>query len=155
MVELWRRWYPKPLWRRRKGKPSLLVLHHTATPSAFPPERIKEAHEKGRGWPHIGYHFLVAYDGTTYKTLPVSAVPICVREANPQAICVALIGDFTHGFPQEWGPYAKGWKAAKALKEELLRAYPGLKLLLHRDLVPTICPGRASWAVVDEWGGEA
>lgn len=154
MVELWRQWYPKPMWRRRKGAPSLLVLHHTATPSVSPPERIKEFHEKGCGWPHIGYHYLVAYDGTIYKTLPISAVPICVGEYNDQSICIALVGDFARSYPPEWGREALGWKALAELVESLERGYKdNLALKLHKELRQTICPGVVTWKEALSRGG--
>lgn len=144
LLEPWNAWYRlrRPYAVRRASDVRYLVLHHTAGPSSQPPEVIRAHHESVRRWPHIGYHYLIYEDGRVYKTLPNSAIPICVRQYNPVSICVALVGDFTkEGWPRD----AKGWEALAQLRDRLRRAYPRAQLVLHRDLTPTECPGRATW----------
>lgn len=143
LLEPWNAWYRlKSPYRKRTGKVEYVVLHHTAGSPTQTPEAIRDYHERGRGWPHIGYHYLVYQDGRVYKTLPNLAVPICVRDYNPVSICVALVGDFTK---EGWPANAPGWAALKELKKALAQAYPQARFVLHRDLVPTECPGRATW----------
>lgn len=155
LLEPWNAWYGlKPPYRKRTGKVEYVVLHHTAGPPTQTPEAIRDYHEKGRGWPHIGYHYLVAYDGTIYKTLPISAVPICVGEYNDQSICIALVGNFARGYPPEWGREALGWKALAELVESLERGYKdSLALKLHKELRQTICPGVVTWEEALSRGG--
>lgn len=143
LLEPWNRWYRlRRPYRTRQVPVEYVVLHHTAGPPTQTPEAIRDYHEKGRGWPHIGYHYLVYQDGRVYKALPNLAVPICVRDYNPVSICVALVGDFTK---EGWPTHAPGWGALRELKEALARAYPKARFVLHRELVPTECPGRATW----------
>jgi hypothetical protein len=38
--------------------------------------------------------------------------------------------------------------------KEILKAYPGIKLIRHRDLVQTECPGILTWEMVLNWERE-
>lgn len=150
MIEIWRTWYGKNApYRRRSGDVAYVVLHHTASPSTQSPEAIRRHHERDRGWPHMGYHYLVYEDGTVFKTLPLVAVPICVREHNPVAVCVAAVGNFSPGAPG-WRKCSPGYRTLWGLALQLKTAYPQAKLVLHKDLVPTGCPGILTWAMVEE-----
>lgn len=151
ILEPWNRWYrQKGVYRARLTPIHYVVLHHTAGPENQTPEAIKRYHEEARGWPHIGYHYLVYRDGRVYKTLPNNAVPICVREFNPVSICVAAVGDFSAGV---WPDDAPGWRALWELKQALAKAYPKALFVLHKNLVPTECPGRLTWELIQRKGG--
>jgi len=153
ILEPWNRWYrQKGVYRIRGTPPHYIVLHHTAGPVDQAPEVIRSFHEKGRGWPHIGYHYLVYQDGRVYKTLPNNAIPICVREFNPVSLCIAAVGDFSQG--PAWPDNAPGWKALWELKNALVKAYPKAVLVLHKELTQTTCPGVLSWGMVAEKGGK-
>ena len=158
MTELWRSWYrpPYPWARRADSRIKYLVLHHTAGPPSQSPEVIKAFHEKERGWPHIGYHFLASPTGL-YKTLPINAVPVCVRQYNPEAICVAITGDWGKGgVPTLWRT-PEGVAVMRELAQvvrDILKAYPSIKLVRHRDLVQTGCPGILTWDMVLNWERE-
>lgn len=147
--ETWRTWYSgKAPWRTRKPRDvRYIVLHHTASPRDQSVETIRRFHEKGRGWPHVGYHYIITWRGEVHKTLPEIAVPICVGNLNPQCLCIALIGDFTK---DGWPALAPGWRQAWRLALDLQRRYPDAKIVRHKDLVPTACPGNLTWGVVWE-----
>jgi hypothetical protein len=91
-----------------------------------------------------------------YKTLPLSAVPVCVRQYNPEAICVAVTGDWSQGVPAPW----KTPEAAAVMREvaravrEILKAYPEVKLVRHKDLILTECPGTLTWDAILNWEKE-
>lgn len=142
LLEPWNKWYRLKRSYQIRKTVEYVVLHHTAGPPSQTPESIRDYHERVRGWPHIGYHYLVYQDGRVYKTLPNLAVPVCVRSYNPVSLCVALVGDFTK---EGWPPDALGWAALRELKENLAKAYPKARFVRHKDLVPTECPGRATW----------
>lgn len=144
-IEFWRS--KKPTWRRRPVAPAYVVLHHTAGPVNQAPQVIWDYHVKVRGWPHVGYHYLVYHDGTVVKMLPLSAQPICVGEYNHLAICIALVGNFVGGYPPEWNERAPGWQSLVRLVRELRKHDSGLRLRLarHKDLRPTQCPGVVTW----------
>jgi hypothetical protein len=157
LTELWRSWYrpPYPWVRRSDSRIRYLVLHHTAGPPGQNPEIIRTFHEKDRRWPHIGYHYL-ATPTSLYKTLPINAVPVCVKRYNPEAICVAVTGDWSQGVPAPW----KSPEAAAVMRElaqvvkDILEAHPNVKLVRHRDLIQTDCPGILTWGMVLNWGRE-
>jgi hypothetical protein len=112
-------------------------------------EAIKTFHERERGWRHIGYHYVANSTGL-YKTLPISAVPVCVRGHNVESVCIALAGDWSQGVPAFWKTpegLAVMQKVAQVAKE-ILKAYPRVKLVRHRDLVATECPGVLTWDMV-------
>jgi len=157
LTEIWKKWYRKPYPWATRGKipPSYLVLHHTAGPALQPVEVIRQYHEGARGWPHIGYHFVVT-PKAIYKTLPLTVYPICVRQYNPQSICVAITGDWSNGVPSEWAtPEArKAMDELKTLVAQIRRTYPGIRLVRHMDLVATGCPGILTWDMVLNWGRE-
>lgn len=156
MLSIWLKWYGPPFpWERSKQKPQYLVLHHTGGPPNQPIENIKSFHEKDRGWPHIGYHY-VASPLVLYKTLPLSAVPICVRKYNLESICLAITGDWSKGVPSAW----RTLEAAAVMREiaqvvkHIQKAYPRIKLVRHKDLVQTECPGMLTWHMVLNWDKE-
>jgi hypothetical protein len=154
LTEIWRKWYkpPYPWARRSDSRIRYLALHHTAGPPSQSPEVIKTFHEKERKWPHIGYHYVATLTGL-YKTLPVSAVPVCVRQYNPETICVAITGDWSQGVPALWRtPEAVAvMREVAQVVRDILKAYPNVKLVRHRDLVQTDCPGVLTWDMVLNW----
>jgi len=157
LTEIWKKWYRKPYPWATRGKvpPSYLALHHTAGPALQPVEVIRQYHEGARGWPYIGYHFVVT-PKAIYKTLPLTVYPICVRQYNPQSICVAITGDWSNGVPPEWAtPEARrAMDELKTLVAQIRQTYPGIQLVRHMDLVATGCPGILTWDMVLNWGKE-
>jgi isocitrate dehydrogenase len=103
----------------------------------------------------VGYHYVATPTGL-YKTLPISAIPVCVRQYNPETICVAITGDWSQGVPAPW----KTPEAAAVMRElaqvvrDILKAYPNIKPVRHKDLVQTECPGTLTWDMVLNWERE-
>ncbi len=123
---------------RRLAAISRLVVHHSGTDGGTP-ESFAAYHTYTLGWPGIGYHYVIARDGTVYKTNALSAVSYHARGANLNGVGVCLVGDFNRGRPAE---------AQLQSLRELLRVLglhlPGAQVTLHRE-VPgsrTSCPGR-------------
>jgi hypothetical protein len=79
-----------------------------------------------------------------------------VRQYNPEAICVAITGDWSKGVPPLWrNPEAVAMmrKVVHVVKD-ILKAYPGIRLVRHKDLVMTECPGILTWDMVLNWEKE-
>lgn len=112
-----------------------VVWHHTAGNVRATPQDVAAVH-LARGWPHIGYHYLIAGDGTVFKTLPISYRPICVRGQNTRLLCVAFIGNY-----HQIELVPAQIEAAQKLLELLQRHHRITRLAGHRDYVPTLCPG--------------
>jgi hypothetical protein len=79
-----------------------------------------------------------------------------VRQYNPETICVAISGDWSRGVPALW----RSPEAAAVMRElaqvvrEIVKAYPQVKLVRHKDLVVTECPGVLTWDMVLNWEKE-
>jgi hypothetical protein len=117
-----------------------VVMHHTAGPSTETPEQIAQYHVDVKGWPGIGYHYVIIPAGAVFKCLPATVVSNCVAGGNTTSLCVALVGNF------DLGPVPDAqWAAAVELAKELVAAYNLKEVYGHRE-VPgppqdTHCPG--------------
>lgn len=111
-----------------------VVLHHTATSPDVSPEALARMH-LARGWAGLGYHYLVYENGRIVKARPVTATPACVRGANAESVCVALVGAYHSRRPSEATVLLAG-----QLVEDLAETYR-LVIVTHRALAATICPG--------------
>lgn len=113
-----------------------VVVHHTATAANVTPEAIAQMH-LARGWAGCGYHYLV-YDGYAIKARALSDVPACVRGANRESICVAVVGDY-----RQYPPTMDRLRTAMVLCDALIGMSPCLVVVTHRALSSTVCPGNA------------
>lgn len=113
-----------------------LVVHHTASQYDPPIEEIHRWH-KERGWVGTGYHFLIKFDGSIEGGRPEDAVGAHVEGHNNNSLGIALNGDFTVGTPTQ-----EQMAALAALLRELLGKYSQAKVVAHRDLAATQCPGK-------------
>lgn len=123
-----------------------IVIHHTAS-SGGSVESIHEAH-LGRGWDGIGYHFVIGNgegmdDGVIEPTFrwreQMHGAHAGKDEYNQHGIGICLIGNF-----QESHPSAAQLAAVKRLVSVLKNEYgvPGEKVIPHRDVKATACPGK-------------
>ena len=127
----------------RPERVNLFVLHHT-TGSYRGPKSVRQiqAFHQGpeRKWSDIGYNFLVAPDGAVYEGRGWGFSGAHARGKNSESVGVAFIGDGSKPMP---GP-------AQASVLELLREaesrFGTLRIVGHRDVGSTTCPGDAIYA---------
>jgi hypothetical protein len=136
-----------PPWR--------ITVHHTATPADRPGERvasIRDYHVRERGWQDVGYHFLVGEDGSIWPGRSLALPGAHVAGQNERNLGIAFIGDYVAGPTREPPPAAL--HAARRLLEILVRAYgvSRYRVLFHRDLAATECPG--AWPKALLFGAE-
>ncbi|MEE9129297.1 MAG: N-acetylmuramoyl-L-alanine amidase [Phycisphaerales bacterium] len=121
-----------------------LVIHHSASPLITSFEDIVAWHTKpkpeGRGWPFIGYHWVILADGSMRVGRPMN-----VRGAhappNRGRLGVCLVGNNVQD--------GEGWTIEQI--GALRRHIDAVRLLIpdvvvsgHRDVMPaghTVCPG--------------
>ncbi len=125
--------FRRPLGRR--SKTDYIVLHHAAA-SRCTAEDIHRWHLE-RGWPGFGYHFLVRKDGTIYRGRPLDTIGTHVANNNGNTIGICAEGNFE----VEKMP-AVQQQALTELVAYLKTIYPQVKVVKHRDLSPSACPGK-------------
>lgn len=134
-----------------------IVVHYTATfaDQNITRDDVAKMH-KARGWRDIGYHWFIRRDGTVEEGRPESRVGAHVGGQNTGKIGICCAG----GLDRATGPN-KGVDnrtpaqidAQIKLIRECLKRHPGAKVVGHRDLAPTQCPGfdvQSWWAQVQK-----
>jgi len=114
-----------------------LVVHHSGTLSGTP-RSFAWHHVHARGWPGIGYHYVVSPDGVIFKTNALTTVSYHARGANLSGVGICLVGNFNRIKPTD-----AQIESLTELLGLLLRYYPKVRIVPHRDVKGsrTSCPG--------------
>ncbi|XP_058419575.1 N-acetylmuramoyl-L-alanine amidase [Diceros bicornis minor] len=136
-----------------------LYVHHTYVPA--PPctvfarcadnmRSMQRFHQGARGWEDIGYSFVVGSDGYVYEGRGWHWVGAHTRGHNSRGFGVAFVGNYTAELPTEAAlRTVRDMLPRCAVRAGLLR--PDYRLLGHRQLVPTECPGDALFDLLRTW----
>ena len=112
-----------------------LVLHHAAGNGSV--EAIHAYHRDTNGWAGIAYHLYVRKDGKVYAGRPMNCQGGHCLNYNGVSIGICFEGNFETETMSE---------AQKAGGVEAVRYamgyYPGMKIVGHRELGATDCPGK-------------
>lgn len=134
-----------------------IVIHYSATyaDQNLTVKDIDRMHRE-RGWQMVGYHYVIRRDGVIERGRPESMVGAHVANQNTGKIGICCIG----GLDRTTGPNKGVDNRTPAQVEsliklirDLLKRYPGAKVVGHRDLAATQCPGfdvQAWWAKVQK-----
>lgn len=136
-------------WVRPLSQVNYLAIHHTAGPDTQTPTEIANYHVNSNGWGGIGYHFLIAKDGTVFYVGDISLARANVANLNEQVIGICLIGNFTSGRV----PTAEQYDSAHKLCEFFIINYPNLSNLNSWDVVRghKELPGQSTTCPGDNW----
>lgn len=116
------------------GETEYIVLHHAAAEGSA--EAVHGAH-LARGWSGIGYHFYVRLDGTVYSGRPLGTIGAHTAGYNSRSVGVCFEGNFeVRTMPTEQ------LAAGRELISYLRGLYPKAKIVRHKDLDATACPGK-------------
>lgn len=131
-----------------------IVIHYSATyeDQNLTVKDIDKMH-RDRGWAGVGYHWVIRRDGVIERGRPEAQVGAHVGGQNTGKIGICCIG----GLNRATGPN-KGVdnrtpsqiQSLTTLIRECLERYPGAKVVGHRDLAATQCPG---FDVATWWAG--
>lgn len=102
---------------------------------------IQRFHMETRGWADIAYHWLIAPDGTIFAGRPVGQVGAHAAGHNTESVGYCILTD---------GPITDEQKSALRQRIDADRAPLGLpyaRVVGHRDVVATACPGD----VIADW----
>lgn len=128
-----------------------LTIHHTVSPPERAISSIAAYHVGSNGWPGIGYHFVIAADGTIYQTNHLTTKSYHAGSLNAPgdenyfSLGIALQGDFTRDAPP-----AVQIAACGALVAYLRGIFATIEHVVGHKEMPgasTACPG-ATWP---EW----
>ena len=118
----------------RRNMTDEIILHH-AEASHASVEEVNRWHLE-RGWTGIGYHFYIRKDGRIYRGRPEWAVGAHAQGHNSRSVGICVEG----AYMSETMPQAQ-FDALVGLVREEMAKYPGAKVLRHRDVNSTDCPG--------------
>ena len=110
-----------------------LVLHHEAGNGTL--ESI-HAHHRAKGWAGIAYHLFVTKDGKIYAGRPMGMQGGHCKGYNAISVGICFQGNFEQ---DRMG--AAQLEAGGEAIEYALGFYPNMKIVGHRELVATACPG--------------
>ena len=119
----------------KRKSTNYIVIHHAAA-SKLSVDDIHRIHINN-GWAGIGYHFYVRKDGKIYRGRPIDTVGAQTSNYNSQSIGICFEGNFE----KETMTDAQ-LKAGREIVAYARKYYPNAKIVKHRDLNATACPGR-------------
>lgn len=126
-------------WRTalsRRPYTNYIALHHAAAKTCTA-KQIDDWH-KSNGWSGIGYHFFVRKDGSIYRGRPIDKIGSHVLHRNSESVGVCAEGDYDK---EPTMPEAQK-RAIKELLRYLKSIYPSAKIVGHREIGESDCPGR-------------
>ena len=111
-----------------------IVLHHRAGDGA-----VNSIHSQhlGQGYAGIVYHFYVRKDGSVYRGRPVNTIGAHCLNYNRVSVGVCFEGNF-----EQEKPTKEQIKSGIDIVNYLLNLYPQAKVVRHKDLSETLCPGK-------------
>ena len=123
------------------GKWSGVMLHHTATPTTYTAQQIKNIH-LAKGWGDVGYHYLIKLtdSGCSIKTGRSDkyvGAHCDVGNYNNTYIGVSIIGNFETAKLND----AQFNAVCNSLKH-IMNKYEVATLKGHREVKATACPGK-------------
>lgn len=102
-------------------------------------ESIRRVHVNANGWADIGYHFIIDPSGRVWQGRPLTLQGAHVKYNNPHNIGVMMLGNY-----EQQTPTTASLHTLDNFVAQLMRLYrvPVSKVYTHRELRPTMCPGR-------------
>ncbi len=113
-----------------------IVVHHSASLTGTA-EDFARWHVLERGWPGIGYHYVVEKDGSIIMGNPLTNISYNTQNQNTKSVGIVLSGDF-----EQEQPTAAQMTSLSNLIAYLRNELPqSLQVYGHRDFAATSCPG--------------
>lgn len=138
-----------------RSKTDMIVIHHTGNPQDddLSTREINASHQ-AQGWTCIGYHYVVRKDGTVEEGRPHWTTGAHAYGENSHTIGIHVCGNFEIGEPTD-----EQIESLAMLLANLCSDY-GLPIdrdhvVVHRELMPTACPGRNLYEIIDTVVGKA
>ncbi len=122
-------------------KIDLIVVHCTATP---PGRNVSAADIRAwhiaRGFADIGYHYIIALDGTVEPGRDISIAGAHARGYNANSVGVCYVGGLdASGNPADTRTAAQR-QALLSVLRDLKSRFPDARIIGHRDVAAKACP---------------
>jgi hypothetical protein len=121
----------------KREETRLLVLHHSGTSTRQTVKQIHDYHKNTKKWAGIGYHFYIRTNGEIWSGRPLEYVGAHAFGFNNNSIGICFEGNFETETMSDAQKEAGKWLVAY-IKEK----YAIKKVVGHRDLMATACPGK-------------
>ena len=136
-----------------------VVIHYSAT---YPDQDIgvKEVRKMhmDRGWRDVGYHWLIRRDGTLEEGRPEGTLGAHVRGHNSGTIGICWAGGLERASGSSvgvWNPTEAQEACLVRLIHDIQKRWPNAKRVVgHKDLVPSECPGLQKGGVAKWWASQ-
>jgi len=155
-------WGAQPLRENHDpmGRVTKITVHHTSEIPGMMERHdvdlvraIQRYHQDHRHWADIGYHFLIGRKGEVYEGRPVQAQGAHVGGAkNRHNLGVSVIGDFQRNRPTS--AQLASLETLLAQQQQRYRI-PTHRVIGHRELAVTVCPGDNLFNWLTTWRGRA
>ena len=122
-------------------KIDLIVVHCTATPAGRNVSAADiRAWHIARGFADIGYHYIIALDGTVEPGRDISIAGAHARGYNAHSVGVCYVGGLdASGNPADTRTAAQR-QALLSVLRELKSRFPDARIIGHRDVAAKACP---------------
>ncbi len=110
-------------------------------------EQIRQVHTRDRGWSDIGYHYVIDRAGRVIEGRSAAYQGAHVSENNPHNLGVLVLGNFDRQRPTA-AQLASLSRFTKALT--VSQRVAATRVRTHREIKPTVCPGRYLQASIDQ-----
>jgi hypothetical protein len=133
-----------------------IVIHYSATyPDAHVDRAVIDQWHRDRGFREIGYHWVITRDGTLQEGRPEGTLGAHVRGNNSGTIGICWAG----GLERTSGPNVGVWNPTPQqetvlvqLIHDIQKRHPSAtRVIGHKDLVATECPGLPAGGVAQWW----
>jgi len=121
----------------KRTKTDYIVLHHAAA-AMCTADDIHRWH-LNNGWAGIGYHLFVRKNGEIYRGRPIDTVGAHCLNYNSRSIGICAEGAYDS---TDTSMPAAQKAALMWLVAELRKVYKTAKVVQHKELTATSCPGR-------------
>ena len=112
-----------------------IVLHHAAGSGSV--QAIHDYHKNAKGWAGIAYHLYVRKDGSVWQGRPIDKAGGHCSGYNYNSVGICFEGNFTTEYMTE--TQLQAGKDAVIYCRDI---YPSAKVVGHKELTNTICPGQ-------------
>lgn len=127
--------------KRQLNQVKQIVIHHTTNDGSI--QAQAKYHVNVKGWPGIGYHFMIDKAGTIFKCNSIDVVCYNVENQNTKTIGICLIGNF-----EKQKPTPEQIASLKWLIDALRGVVGELPIFGHQDKKATTCPGKYLYRLI-------